>query len=60
MNSWFLEGFVCELCEYEIVVTQAIKKDYRYYCSNLDCINHNYRLEYADQDDLPKFCRRKT
>ena len=53
-KSWLLKDSVCDLCEYEIVVTQGHVGDYRYYCSNLDCHNHK------NVEDLYQEARRAT
>lgn len=47
-SSWILgapienkcSDTVCTACEYPIIVTQSNTKDYHYYCSNRDCVNH--------------------
>lgn len=50
-SSWLLEDSICNTCGYEIVVTQGTTKDYRYYCSNLECKNHTIVEELYDDED---------
>ena len=43
-NSWFTG--LCEHCEYPVIVTQPNidtnpSDDYRWYCSNPNCVNHD-------------------
>jgi len=51
MKSWMLRDSVCIKCEYEIVVTQGLEGDYRYYCSNLDCDNHSNIEDLGDMEE---------
>ena len=54
-NSWL--GGTCSVCGYPVVMTQGLRWDYRYYCSNPDCTNHTAHLEddLGDQEDKPKW-----
>lgn len=56
--SWMLKEHVCRACGYPIVVTQGKERDYRYYCSNLDCMYFNQVEDLVDTDDPPDYCRR--
>ena len=55
-RSWFAANRVCTECGYNVVVTQGVKADYRFYCSNPDCMNHtcNYKsIDYLYDDQEP-------
>ena len=47
--SWFTGK--CEICKYPMVVTQGDEWDYRWYCSNPDCIAHNNKQDLGDTED---------
>ncbi len=51
VKSWMMRNSICKKCEYEIVVTQGDKCDYRYYCSNLECVNHINIEDLYDVED---------
>ena len=52
-DSWFFDGN-CKNCGSNIVVCQAKEKDYLYYCSQKNCVNHK-GVETYDMDDAPDF-----
>ncbi len=58
MSSWMCSFGRCVDCGYEIVVTQGRPmpdgKDYRWYCSNLECKNHT-NVEETHDDETPTF-----
>ena len=62
MSSWMCTFGSCVECDYEIVVTQGRHlpdgKDYRWYCSNLECTNHT-NVEETYDDEYPTFLTRE-
>jgi hypothetical protein len=47
--SWFTGH--CKSCGYPVVVTQGKQWDYRWYCSNPDCINHDAKEDLGDMEE---------
>ena len=50
-RSWILLNYICQDCEFEIVVTQGKIADYIYYCSNPDCPDHIAKEDIGDQEE---------
>ena len=51
--SWMAKHSECGACRYPVVVTQPTAEsydDYRWYCSNPDCANHNEKTETGDME----------
>jgi hypothetical protein len=46
--SWLKS--TCKECDYPVVVTQGKKWDYRWYCSNLECIHHECVDDLGDME----------
>lgn len=54
-SSWLLGNHVCGECGHPVVVTQAYKLDYLFYCASKFCKNHHPGVETGDQDPFPDF-----
>jgi len=49
-SSWFVDDGFCKECGYKVIITQSIKADYFWYCSNKYCKNHEGE-ELGDQEE---------